>query len=429
LLQYDITRDEHGTRRAVNAARLETLEGALTMETVARKGWSRCRKHPLTCARCNGVISVGDVYQWSNLDRKARHVKATDDTCDLAWRPSETETERSVVFDEAHAVDAPPRAAVAGSIDALIDARIEARLMGFEPDSALDVDAVRALISEALANSATTVRIEHKPYEPVMVNGAHPAFARLAYFASKSVNGARQNVLLHGPAGGGKTTACRMLAEALSIPRWGYISLSPQAPASRIEGFIDATGTFRDTEFFRCYSDGGVFLFDEVGNMSPALGVALNTALENGHANFPSGMVARHPDFVCLAADNTPLWGGTRTYSVRQAVDGAFRDRWVFLYWPIDAKLERRVALGINPESAPWIEWVQKVREWALTNAPQLPVTPRATYRGAEFLLDGASVGLTLADIAESVIFRGLDAETVSRAIRAVPYPDLAVRG
>src|SRR5262245_46652808 len=227
-------------------------------EPRARRGWSICRKHALTCARCNGTINVGEPYQWSNLDRKARHV-ATDGACDLDFKPPEP--------DGAHGAEperAPITPAAAGSIDALIDARIDARLAGFEPDAALDVEQVRALIAEALREANTiTVRVEHKPYEPVDVRGAHPAFARLAYFASKSVNGARQNVFLHGPAGGGKTTACRMLKEALSLPRWGYISLSPQAPASRIEGLLDGGGTFRDTEFFRCYTEGGAFLFDE----------------------------------------------------------------------------------------------------------------------------------------------------------------------
>jgi dynein-related subfamily AAA family protein len=383
---------------------------------------------PGTCARCNGPIATGERYFWSNLQKRRYHVAGSCGN-GATTIPDPAQGFAESLRESEPMTPAPsPSVAAMLSIDAAIDARIDTRLAGFEPKSAVDLPTVRKLIAEALTESASiTVKVENGPYEPVTVEGAHPQFAKLCYYASKRVNGQRVNVFLYGEAGGGKTTAARMLAQAFSIKRWGYISLSPQAPASRIEGFLDATGTFRDTEFFRCYTEGGVFLFDEVGNMSPALGVALNTALENGHANFPSGMAERHPDFVCIAADNTPLWGGTRTYNARQAVDGAFRDRWVFLHWPIDAAMERRIALGINPNAAPWVAWVQTLRAWAAKEMPQLPVTSRATYRGAEFLKDCATVGLTVEEIADSTVFKGIEGDARKRALAANPLPGVMV--
>src|SRR5262245_18113623 len=136
------------------------------VEAIPRRGWSWCTKHPLQCARCSGVINVGDVYQWSNLDRKARHVADERGACDVAWRPQQGDSANNNGTEPERA---PRATAAAGSIDALIDARIDARLDGFEPEHALDVDAVRALIRDAITDSALTVRIEHKPYEPVTV--------------------------------------------------------------------------------------------------------------------------------------------------------------------------------------------------------------------------------------------------------------------
>lgn len=245
------------------------------------------------------------------------------------------------------------------------------------------------------------------------MSGAHPKFATLVKLV-----GARKHTYLYGPAGSGKSHAARQCADALKLT-FGSISLTPTAPASRIEGFINAAGQFADTEFYHAFVDGGLFFIDEGDNMSGALQVAFNGALANGHASFPCGTRERHADFVVVMAGNT-INGASRHYAERRAFDGAFLSRFARVEWPIDTAHERRVALARNPNAALWITWVQTVRTWAAANMPTLLVTPRASYDGADLM-----ASFNASELADMYVLAGLDADSRRKLLAANPLPEL----
>jgi len=168
----------------------------------------------------------------------------------------------------------------------------------------------------------------------------HPLFARLLRYCS-----AGTHVYLYGAPGGGKSTAARHAADALGR-QYGYLSLAPMTPESRIMGYMDAQGVFRDTMFFKCYTEGGIFCIDEMDNANDALLTALNGALENDIASFPNGVFPAHKDFVLVATGNTAGYGGTRGHAGRRAFDAATRERFAYIPWVYDEPFEEADTRG-----------------------------------------------------------------------------------
>jgi len=158
------------------------------------------------------------------------------------------------------------------------------------------------------------------------------------------------HVMLVGPAGSGKTTLGHQVAEALGLP---FYFTGAIASEYKLSGFIDAQGVFRSMPFFKAFTEGGVFLFDEIDASMPQALLAFNAALANGHADFPTGNFKRHPDFRCIAAANTFGRGSSRLYVGRNQLDAASLDRFVTIALDYDTRLEAAM-LGIPaPQDAP----------------------------------------------------------------------------
>ena len=282
----------------------------------------------------------------------------------------------------------------------------------------VDADALKKIAREVLSEMRTVeLKVIQPSAKPVTIKNAHAKLKQMVYFVAK-----RQHVYAYGPPGSGKSTGARHAAESLRL-KYGYISLNPQTPESRLLGFIDATGEYRETVFFQLYKNGGVFCIDEMDNASAALLTTLNTCLENGWAAFPCGMVKRHADFIVVATGNTTGRGGNKQFPERRAFDAAFAERFVYLEWLYDEAMERSVALLINPKSNPWVEWVQSVRKFAVANDPLLVVSPRASFKIAEFTTDNT---LSREEIVEVSLFKGIERARVERILNTCPLPSAA---
>lgn len=285
----------------------------------------------------------------------------------------------------------------------------------------IDEQAIKILIKDQIEKVSKPRKLEVTVKETgsiSTINNPHKVLPSLLYYVSK-----RHHVYLHGPAGSGKSTAAQQVAEALKLS-FGYLSLNPQTPDSRILGFIDAGGTYRPTPFYNCYKEGGVFCIDEMDNASAALLTTLNSMLENGIGAFPSGLVSRHKDFVLVATGNTNGKGANPMFPERRPFDTAFSERFTFLFWDYDTDLERKVTLLINPNAENWLEWCFKAREYTKKNFPRVLVSPRAAFKGAEYLKDGK---LTPEFIAEGLIFKGLDPDSIKKILSAVPLTSVEV--
>lgn len=305
---------------------------------------------------------------------------------------------------------------VNGEAQAALIAGLQGMMRGLVPQApAIDENAVKAIVAKAIGEAgALRIEIVTPSAATVQVKGrAHAKFPSLV----KMIN-ANVSPMLVGPAGSGKTVACRMAADCVIRADGGtgvtfYTqSVCSQTSASTLLGYMDASGTYRPSMFRRAYETGGLYLLDEVDNGNPNVLAVLNAALGNGHCAFPDvesphgGMVARHPDFRACAAANT--WGNGRTveYVGRNPIDAATLDRFAQVAWNYDEKLER--------DTSGNLEWACYVQKWraaiASRGSVKHLVTPRASIHGARLL----AVGLPVAEVIEVTITRGLDKSTAS---------------
>lgn len=273
-------------------------------------------------------------------------------------------------------------------------------------DKALDgIEASLQTIAErAVANVQPTSLVITLPDEkPKTLGVVHFQTERLIKLLARG-----SNVYLHGPAGSGKTTAAQKAAEAFKLPFYFTGKVDSEY---LLLGFKNAHGETVRTPFREAYENGGLFLFDEMDRSADNAITAMNAALANGVCSFPDGVVKRHDSFKCIAAGNSTMSGADSIYTSAQQQDGAAVDRFKFLDWPYDEKLE----LAIAPHKQ-WAEYVQKVRKAVAERGLNHIVSPRASIEGGKDIMDGD----TWEEAAYANIWKGLDADTVRQLTDAV---------
>lgn len=224
--------------------------------------------------------------------------------------------------------------------------------------------------------------------------GAHHHKLTFVMRLYKQLNLERRNIWLAGPAGSGKTTAYRQIAEAFKVPYYFNGAIDTEY---KLSGFIDANGNVINTAFRQAWTHGGMYLFDECDASLPGALLAFNGALANGHAPFPGELlpVPRHPDCYIGAAANTWGYGSDANYVGRAKLDGAFLSRFIRLEWAYDDKLERLISA--NDE---WVDVVQAVRKIANEQGAAFIISPRDSINGADLLRDNA---FTRAETVEAI--------------------------
>jgi midasin (ATPase involved in ribosome maturation) len=227
----------------------------------------------------------------------------------------------------------------------------------------------------------------------------HKQFKQVLKVASS-----RLHIWLTGSAGTGKTTTAEQVATALNLPFY-CVSVCAQTTLSTLLGYNDAHGKFSETVFFKAYSEGGIFLLDEVDNGNANVLSVLNSALANGVCSFPCGMVKKHKDFICIAAANTIGTGGTLQYVGRNRIDAATLDRFVFINFELDAELETNLS-----NNKPFAATIQKLRAKAENKGLNVIISPRATINGSKLI----AAGFTEAEALEMVIFNKLTAAEIA---------------
>ena len=140
-----------------------------------------------------------------------------------------------------------------------------------------------------------------------------------------------------GPAGTGKSYLARQIANALNVDYYYTNNVTDEV---QIKGFIDANGRYHETEFYKAFVNGGVFLLDELDASIPETLTMLNEAIANGYFPFPTGKVNAHKDFHCLAAGNTFGTGADNEYTGRYQLDVATLNRFGVVRVDYDPRIE-----------------------------------------------------------------------------------------
>lgn len=278
--------------------------------------------------------------------------------------------------------------------------------------------------------SKVSARVElARPIEVIMPDGEkrnvgrqHKLFPDLMEYVKL-----RLNVLLVGPAGGGKTTATEKAAEAMGM-KFYLQPMGPSVTESRLLGWVDANGKLVRTLFRDAYEHGGLFMADEMDNSNASALTTLNGALANGMVGFPDGMVMRHPDFVFVGGANTYGRGADRVYVGRQQLDGATLDRFVTVDWDYDEDFERYLA---GTDTHGWVNYVQQVRKIAFANKLRVLVSPRSSIDGLTMLRAGIArdkvelvrIWASMPDDARTTIKSNLNRPNNSYSDNSLPKP------
>lgn len=198
----------------------------------------------------------------------------------------------------------------------------------------------------------------------------HAAFDPVAHAVAHDLP-----VYLYGPAGSGKNVLVEQVAQVLALD---FHFMGCVTDEYKLSGFIDAGGTYHETEFYRAFKHGGIFFLDEFDASDPAVAVALNGAIANRYFAFPDETLTAHPDFRVVAAGNTLGTGRDAVYTGRMQLDAASLNRFVTIPVGYDPAIDSYCAHG----DAKLLEFIQAYRE-ACT---QLGLPSVASYRNIKMI-------------------------------------------
>jgi len=163
------------------------------------------------------------------------------------------------------------------------------------------------------------------------ISTPHPMLEKVWLLAAK----AKQNVMLVGAAGTGKTMLAEQVAALLRVP-FGSVSCTMGMSESQLTGWLLPIGEhgrfdYVPAPFVTCLQQPSVFLLDEMDAADPNVLMLANSVLSNGFVSIPhklqNPVVTRHADAILIAGTNTTGSGADDLYTARAALDGSTIDR------------------------------------------------------------------------------------------------------
>lgn len=206
-------------------------------------------------------------------------------------------------------------------------------------------------------------------------------------------------VYLSGPAGSGKNVMCKQIAEALGLEFYFTNAVTQEY---KLTGFTDANGTFHESQFYKAFKNGGLFMLDEMDASIPEVLIILNAAIANRYFDFPApiGKVEAHADFRVISAGNTLGHGADSEYVGRNTLDAASLDRFAMIRVDYDERIENSVA----DNNVELVKFCRAFRKAAEKAGLQVVVSYRAIGRMAKMLKM-----LSVEEVLESCLIKGLE--------------------
>lgn len=205
---------------------------------------------------------------------------------------------------------------------------IENKIMGNVESTIRDfIQKEYGTIERKVTTVVDGVKVEQKGIQ-------HEKFETILKFVANN-----EPVFLTGPAGSGKNVLCKQVAEALNLDFYFTNAVTQEY---KLTGFTDAMGNYQETQFYKAFTKGGVFMLDEMDASIPEVLVILNAAIANRYFDFPApiGYVEAHPDFRVVAAGNTTGQGADFEYVGRNQLDGASLDRFAIVKVDYSRRIE-----------------------------------------------------------------------------------------
>ena len=277
--------------------------------------------------------------------------------------------------------------------------------------SRMKTDELKATIGEQLkADAMDYIRAEYGPVKrrieietperKVQLDGVqHEKFETILKFVSLD-----EPVFLEGPAGSGKNVICQQVAKALGL---NFYFSNAVTQEYKLTGFTDANGTFHESQFYKAFKNGGLFMLDEMDASIPEVLVILNAAIANRYFDFPApiGYVKAHKDFRVIAAGNTFGNGADYDYVGRNQLDAASLDRFAVVRVDYSAKIEETCANG----DTALLDFCRAFRKACVDSGIHAIVSYRAINRMAKL-----SACMEAKEIIETCLVKGLELDSLN---------------
>lgn len=278
--------------------------------------------------------------------------------------------------------------------------RIESEIMGQVEDKVRDF-----IFSEYGTIERKIVTVVDGKRVP-MAGIQHEKFETVLKFVAND-----EPVFLTGPAGSGKNVLCKQVAEALGL-KFYFTNAATQE--YKLTGFTDAMGNYQETQFYKAFTEGGLFMLDEMDASIPEVLVILNAAIANRYFDFPApiGYKEAHPDFRVIAAGNTTGQGADYEYVGRNQLDAASLDRFAVVKVGYSEAIENSVACG-DTELA---QFCRMFRKSAQKSGQQVVVSYRAIGRLAKMIQL-----LGIEEALETCLVKGLEKDDLNIIINGIP--------
>ena len=219
-------------------------------------------------------------------------------------------------------------------------------------------------------------------------------------------------VMLTGGAGAGKNYTLEQVAEALDLDFYFSNAVNQEY---KLTGFVDANGTYHETEFYKAFTKGGMFFLDEIDASSPECLVIMNSAIANKYFDFPTGRVKAHEDFRVVCAGNTYGTGADMVYVGRNMLDGATLDRFVVVPFDYDENVEKQLAYDME-----LYEFIYNLRKAVNECNLRYIVSMRALINATKML----ELGMNKQEILKTAIIKNMQIDDLNTIYNKLPNSD-----
>lgn len=270
--------------------------------------------------------------------------------------------------------------------------RIESEIMGQVQDAVRDfIKSEYGTIERKITTVVDGKKVEQKGI-------LHEKFDTVLKFVANN-----EPVFLTGPAGSGKNVICKQVAETLGLDFYFTNAVTQEY---KLTGFTDAMGNYQETQFYKAFTQGGVFMLDEMDASIPEVLVILNAAIANRYFDFPApiGYVEAHPDFRVVAAGNTTGQGANFEYVGRNQLDGASLDRFAIVKIDYSETIENSLS-----QDSEVVEFCRDFRRAANESGLNIIVSYRAIGRLAKMIQI-----LDTEEALETCLLKGIEKDDVN---------------
>lgn len=274
--------------------------------------------------------------------------------------------------------------------------------------SAKVIEDVRKFVESEYGPIQKKVEIVTPKGEVKAVEGLiHEAFDEVIEYVK-----ADEPVFLVGPAGCGKNVLCKQIADALGLEFYFSNAVTQEY---KITGFTDAMGVFQQSQFYKAFTQGGLFFLDEMDASIPEVLLILNSAIANRYFDFPApiGRVQAHPDFRVISAGNTVGQGASFEYVGRNQLDASSLDRFAVVQVGYDEKVE----LSVARNDKDLIEFIHALRK--VTEAKGIPMV--ISYRSIGRIAKMKEV-LPIEKVIRSCLFKGMTNADLDMILPELPF-------